>query len=111
MSTKNKEIGVEMVTPEGGTATRTYQYHIDHFARLGREVKISPKANATINRPGFKMEFYVETVNVLIGIGNHHTADLIMDVDAWEALKRGEPITITTTKEFEKKYVYKKKKK
>ena len=104
----NETIGVEMVTPKGKKATRTYQYEIDHFTRLGKEIKISPKANITVNKAGFKTEFFVETVNVLIGIGNDHTADLIMSKDAWEALNKGEKINITTTEEFKKKYVYKK---
>ena len=72
------------------------------------EIKISPKANITVNKAGFKTEFFVETVNVLIGIGNDHNADLIMSKDAWDALLKGEKIHITTTEEFKKKYVYKK---
>ena len=109
MKKTNKTVGVEMITPKGKQATRTYQYEITHFARLGREIKISPKANTTVNKAGFKTEFFVETVNILIGIGKDHTADLIMSKDAWEALNKGEKISITTTEDFKKKYVYKKK--
>lgn len=105
-STKSKTIGVEMVTPKGKKATRNYQYEIEYFARLGKEIRISPKANITVNKAGFKTEFFVETVNVLIGIGNDHTADLIMSKDAWEALNKGEKIEITTTEDFKKKYVH-----
>ena len=105
-STKSKTIGVEMVTAKGEKATRNYQYQIEYFARLGKEIKISPKANITVNKAGFKSEFYVETVNVLIYIGNDHTADLIMSKEAWEALNKGEKIEITTTEDFKKKYVY-----
>lgn len=104
----NKSIGVEMVTPNGKKATRNYQYEIDHFTRLGKEIKISPKTNITVNKAGFKTEFFVETVHVLIGIGNNHTADLIMSKDDWEALNKGEKISITTTEDFKKKHVYKK---
>lgn len=96
---------VKMVTPKGKTPTRTYQYEIEHFARLGKEVKISPKANATVNKAGFKTEFFVETVSVTIGIGNNHVADLIMSKAAWNALKEGEEVTITTTQEFKQKYL------
>ena len=105
-STKSKTIGVEMVTPEGEKATRNYQYEIKHFARLGKEIRISPKANITVNKAGFKSEFYVETVNVLIGIGKNHSANLIMSKEAWEALNKGEKIEITTTEDFKKKYVH-----
>lgn len=104
----SETIRVEMVTPEGGKATRTYQYEIDYFTRLGKEIKISPKANITVSKAGFKTEFFVETVNVVIEIGNDHTADLIMSKDAWEALNNGEKVTITTTEDFKKKYIYRK---
>ncbi len=107
---KNKEsIGVEMVTPENTKPTRMYKYEIENFIRLGKEIKISPKANTTINKPGFKLEFFVESVNIVIGIGKDHVADLIMSKDAWEALNDGEEVSITTTEEFKKKYVYRKK--
>lgn len=104
-TTDNIKLVLESKT---GNPTRTYGYEIKHFARLGKEIKISPKANITVNKAGFKTEFFVETVNVLIGIGNDHTADLIMSKDAWEALNKGEKINITTTEDFKKKYVYKK---
>ena len=101
----NAPITVLNVTEEGKVPTRTYTQQILHFTQLGREIKISPKANVTINKKGFKTEFFTETVNVSIGIGNDHTADLIMTVDAWKALKAGEPINITTEKEFKEKYL------
>lgn len=50
---------------------------------------------------------YIDEID-LDGIGNDHTADLIMSKDAWEALNSGEKINITTTEDFKKKYVYKK---
>lgn len=106
----NEPIKLEMATPDGKAATRMYAYEIDYFTALGKEIKISPKANVTINKPGFKTEFYVETVNVCIGIGDNHSADLIMSKDAWEALKSGEEITVTTTEQFKNKYVYSRKK-
>lgn len=92
------------VESEGLHPTRSYQYEIESFARLGKEIKISPKANITINKPGFKTEFFTESVNVVIGIGKDHTADLIMTKEAWEALQ-SQPISITTVKEF-KKYIH-----
>jgi hypothetical protein len=97
---------VEMV--ETGKVTRIYQYDIEYMTRLGKEIKITPKAHITVNKPGFKTEFFVETVNVVIGIGKDHTADLIMSKDAWDALNAGEKISITTTEEFKKKYISKK---
>lgn len=69
---------------------------------LGKEVKISPKSLAWVNKAGYKKEFFVETVTVDIGIGNDHVAELIMDLDAWNALNAGENIHVTTKKEFVK---------
>lgn len=102
-----KKTNVKMVAPENGKVTRTYNQFIEGMARLGKEIKISPKANVTINSEGFKTEFFVKTINVLIGIGKDYTADLIMEENAWKALLDGEKISITTTEEFKKKYVYK----
>lgn len=104
-------IEVVMHYEDGVPVTRIYKQVVNHFTRLGKEIKISPKANVTINKPGFEVKFFDETVSINIGIGKDHTADLIMDKDAWEALNAGEKISITTTEEFKKKVVYKAKKK
>jgi len=106
MKTNKDTIKVKMELPEGKKATRMYNYEITCFTRLGREIKISPKANITVNKPGFTTEFFVETVMITIGIGNDHSADLVMSKDAWLALNAGEPISITTTEEFKKKHVH-----
>jgi len=102
---KKTAIKVITVTPSGKKATRNYHYEIENFGSLGKEIKISPKANITVNKAGFKTEFFVPSVNVLIGIGKDHTADLIMSKDSWEALKKGAEITITTTKQFKKNFL------
>jgi len=91
-----------------GNPTRTYGYEITHFDRLGKEIKVSPKANAMFHPKGYKTEFYVDTVSVVIGIGNNHTADLVMSKAAWDDLQKGEKINIETTEDFKKKYIYKK---
>lgn len=78
---------------------------IENFGSLGKEIRISPKAYISINKPGFKVEYFVETVEVIIGIGKDHTATLIMGRDDWEALNKGEPVHITTKKEFKKKFL------
>lgn len=107
----NDPIKVEMVTPEGKKPRRTYGYEIEKISSLGKEIKISPKSHMTINKPGYKSEYFVETVNVVIGIGKDHTADLVMSKDSWEALLKGEKVHITTAEEFNKLYVYRKSKK
>lgn len=68
--------------------------------KLGREIKISPKAKIDLNSPGYSVRYHVETVSILIGIGKDHTADLTMDIESWQALNSGETIHITTVKDF-----------
>lgn len=85
-------------------ATRIYNQQFKGITRLGKEIKISPKSACTVNTPGFKVEFFTPTVSICIGIGNDHTADLIMTLDAWKALNQGHEININTTKEFSKKF-------
>ncbi len=91
-----------------GSPTRTYSYEITHFDRLGKEIKVSPKANAMFHPKGYKTEFYVDTVSVVIGIGNNHAADLVMSKAAWDDLQKGAKVNIETTEDFKKKYIYKK---
>ena len=106
--TKTNEPIANGLNSAHGAISKIYKQEIDHFARLGKEIKISPKANVSVNKKGYRTEFFVETVTLVIGIGKDHTADLIMSKDAWEALDNGEKINITTTEDFKKKYVYKK---
>ncbi len=95
-------------TNEGEKVASATQYEIERFTRLGKEIKISPKANITVNKVGFKTEFFCETVQIIIGIGKNHTASLIMSKDSWEALNTGAKVHIETTEDYKKKYVYKK---
>jgi len=95
---------VEMVTQEGHPVNIKFTQYIEGFIRLGKEIKISPKANASINKAGYKAEYFVDTVSVCIGIGKDHTAELIMTKDAWEALKSGEKVKVETTEEHKQKF-------
>lgn len=85
-----------------GILKRTEDRKTKKFDRLGREIKISPKSNISVNYPGYKLEYFVETVTVSIGIGNDHTAQLVMDREAWQSLNSGEPVHVMTTTEHEK---------
>jgi hypothetical protein len=84
---------------------------VNFFARLGKEIKISPKAHISVNNPGYKIEYFTDTVEICIGIGKDHTATLIMEREAWEALNAGAKPNVITTEEYKKKYVYKVRKK
>lgn len=75
---------------------------INHFVRFGKRIVISPKATAEINTAGYKKHFLVDSVSVIIGIGKDHTAELVMEAEAWEALKNGQEVSVTTTNEFKK---------
>lgn len=75
--------------------------------KLGRELKISPKSNVTINKPGYRIEFFETTVEVIIGIGKDHSAALIMCLDDFEAFRAGAELSIDTNKEFQKKFIKK----
>ena len=101
---KETESNVEMITPKEGKATRMYYYFIECFGRLGMPVNVSPKSNISFNKPGYKSEYFVDTVTCVIGIGKDHTADLVMSKEAWIALNSGEKVDVMTTKQFAKKY-------
>ncbi len=59
-TTDNIKLVLESKT---GNPTRTYGYEIKHFARFGKEIKVTPKANAMMHPPGYKLEFFVDTVS------------------------------------------------
>jgi hypothetical protein len=98
-------IHLEMVSGLSGERNVDYDYETQYCSRLGKEVRISPKAMASINKPGFKVEFFTETVTVCVNIGENHCADLIMTKSAWEALKSGEQQNAITISEFKRSYL------
>jgi hypothetical protein len=99
------EYKVEMINEDSPKATRTYKQTIINFGSLGRQLRIGSKSHVTINKPGYKQEFFVESVSLLIGIGKDHSADIIMSKEAWEAFKAGEKLDVTTLKEFKERFL------
>ncbi len=85
----------------------TKEQSITYHSSLGKEIKISPKSLVSVNKKGFKQEFFTPTVSLIIGIGKDHCAELIMNEEAWKALNENEIITITTLKAFEDLYIKK----
>ena len=72
---------------------------------LGKEIKISPKAYINFNAPGFTVGYLnVETIQIPIKIGELYTADLIMSVEAYNALNNNADINIITLKEFKENF-------
>lgn len=106
---KKTNDNIKLVMAENLPVTRDYSYEIESFIRFGKEIKISPKSHAMLHPKRYKLEFYVDTVSVCVGIGNEETADLVMSKRAWDALQKGAKVSTTTTEEFKKKYVYKRK--
>lgn len=76
-----------------------------HHSSLGKEIKISPKSHVYVCEPGLEIKYESESVHLLIGIGKDHVANLIMSLDAWNALKGGDEIKIDTLKEFKSIFV------
>lgn len=63
-------------------------------ACLGRRLEINSHAMAIKIPAGYCVRYMDDVVEVIIGIGNNHTASLIMNKYAWEELKSGEEIHI-----------------
>lgn len=62
--------------------------------KLGRSIYIGSKTKVDVCNPGRKVEYFTDTVSVLFGIGNDNTAELIMSIEAWEALVNNEDIIL-----------------
>lgn len=81
------------------------QSQIENHGKLGKRIEIGATAHVRVNKPGMKVEWFVPTVDVLIGIGKDHVAYLIMDEDAWKALKKGQKVSIDSLPTFKKKFL------
>lgn len=65
-----------------------------NHAKIGRRLIIPAKSYVSFNKMGFQQTWYVDTVTICIGIGKDNTAELTMDIESWEALKKGAKIHI-----------------
>ena len=77
----------------------------ENYGVLGKRIEFGARSCVSKNRAGMKVEFFTPTVQVLVGIGKDNVAYLIMDEDAWEALKAGEEINIDTLQDFQNKFI------
>ena len=77
------------------------------FARLGKEMKLSPKSRVSVNERGATLTHEGESVSLVVGIGNNHVAYLSMSKDAWNALSNGEQVNTLNVKDAELKYLNK----
>lgn len=73
---------------------------LENHGKLGKRIEIGSTALMHTSKAGSKREWFVPTVEVVIGIGKDHVAYLTMDDDAWKALKKGQKINITSLPQF-----------
>jgi hypothetical protein len=102
LKTESIDMGVEMVGE--GEPKIVYDYYINEFGALGKEVKISPKQLVMFHKKGYKLTINAPAVSLAIGIGGSHVADLVMSEDAYKALQEGASLEITTVKKFKETY-------
>ncbi len=91
-------------TKEIDQLTAIYDFGEYRNARLGAEIKVSPKSICHIHPAGAKLQYFVETVTVSFGIGKDNTGYIILPKSALDALRSGEKLEITTTEQWKKLY-------
>lgn len=85
--------------PKNAKTKVTYNTEVVKFTRFGSEIKVTPKANATVSKR-FNYSCEGDCIHLNIGIGKSEVAHLVMTKKAWEALNAGAKVSIQTTKEF-----------
>jgi hypothetical protein len=100
---ENIRIKVEAI--QSDTSKLWVKQEINSFGRFGKEIKISPKSNCTVNDAGFRLGYHTESVSLQVSIGNIESAILTMTKEAWELLQLldTKDIEIETTEQFKKK--------
>lgn len=79
--------------------------HPENHGSLGKRIEIGAKSHITKNKTGAKYEFFSPTIELLFGIGNDHVGRVIMDEDAWVALKKGKKVNIDSFQKFKKNFL------
>ena len=69
---------------------------------IGRGLVISANAKVHHNKAGYTKKYFVPSIDILIGIGNDHTATLIMDVESHQAFQKGAILHIDLAKDAPK---------
>jgi hypothetical protein len=65
-----------------------YSMEIESEGSLGRKIDLHERAKIAILKPGYKIEYNVPSVDLLIAIGKNNVANLSMTKEAWEELKK-----------------------
>lgn len=77
----------------------------ENHGALGKRIEFGARTHVTKNKAGMKVEFFTPTIQSIVGIGKDHVAYLIMDEDAWVALKKGQKLNIDSLQGFQKKFI------
>lgn len=86
-------------------ARTTMQSQSINHGKLGKRIEIGSTAHVYVNAPESSVTFHVPSIQLIFGIGKDHVGYLIMDEDAWKALKKGHKINIDSIKKFTKKFL------
>jgi len=90
---------------ENGTVKSIVSAHAENHGSLGKRIELGARSHISKNKSGAKYEFFSPTIELLIGIGKDNVARLIMDEDAWFALKKGQKLNVDTLQKFKKNFL------
>jgi hypothetical protein len=90
---------------EDSTVRSIVHAHPENHGSLGKRIELGARSHITKNKTGAKYEFFSPTIELLMGIGKDNVARLIMDEDAWYALKKGNKVSVDTIQSFKKKFL------
>lgn len=77
----------------------------ENHGSLGKRIEFGARTHVSKNKAGMKVEFFTPTIQAIIGIGKDHVAYLLMDEDAWKALKKGTKVNIDSFQKFKKNFL------
>lgn len=92
-------------TNNEGTVRSIVSAHPENHGSLGKRIEFGAKSHITKNKTGAKYEFFSPTIELLFGIGKDHVGRLILDEDAWKALKKGTKVNIDSFQKFKKNFL------
>ena len=101
MAVKKREKRVEkldVVFEEIKMATCTKKQEVVDFIKLGKPIGLSPKSRMSVNSAGFKVEYHVPTMSLVVRIGDKEVGDFVITKEAWEELKQGGEVQLEFAK-------------
>lgn len=82
-----------------------YQFTVNDVTKLGIPIKVGAKAAVMHHPDGYRLEVNGEAVSVVLYIGDHYAADLVMTRDAFEAIQNGEELKAYTYQQFKEDHL------